>query len=739
MGRKRFSKPFIWLTTAVGTSVCAFSASHLPVERLDLRFAFLAAVTVIISSRISIQIPRINTNTTVADTFIFLTMLLYGGEAAVLVAAAEGLSSGLRISKTPRIIAFASSATAVSTAVTASVMYLCFGPATQILNHNFSYAVVALSVMALTQYFANTGIVAIGISLKDDKPVWQTWSNFCHWVSFTYLIGAVAAGTITATAGGAGLYAVLVAMPVIFVVYLTYTKYLEDVKTSARQAELAERARAGAEHSRAELAERNVEEQRQYIAELERVKNELEESREHFRHAAFHDALTGLPNRALLADHLKLSIERAKQRPDHLYAVLFLDLDRFKNINDSLGHAAGDRFLIEISGRLQACMRPTDTVARLGGDEFAILLDGVEANEDAICVAERVQDELSKPFYLNGHDVYTTASIGITLCNSYYDSPENILRDADTAMYHAKESGKARYEIFDAAMHANVVAMLQLENDLRRAVENHEFQVYYQPIVALETGRLAGFEALVRWLHPDKGIVSPLEFIPLAEETGLIMEIGEWVLRESCRQMRQWTEEMHTLYPLIISVNVSSKQLAQSNMIDKVKAILQETGLDPSQLKLEITESAVMENAESATAMLLRLRELGLKLSIDDFGTGYSSLSYLHRFPVDTLKVDRSFVSGIGDGDENAEIVRTVITLARNLGMLVIAEGVETIEQRDLLKELKCDYGQGYLFSRPVEAANALLLIRQSQGENGIQYPLDSEPYEHLFPLQLAV
>lgn len=741
MGRQRFSKPFIWLTSVIGVGVCAFSAYHLPLDRLDLRFIFLAAVTVVISSRISIQIPRINTNTTVADTFIFLTMLLYGGEAAVLVAAAEGFSSGLRISKTPRIIAFASAATAVSTFITASAMRLFLEPTTGMLANGFSYAVVALSVMALVQYFANTGIVAIGISLKDDKPVWQTWSNFCHWVSFTYLIGAVAAGVIAAIAGDAGLYAVLGAMPVIFVVYVTYSKYLEDVKTSARQAELAERARAEAEHARAELAERNVEEQRQYIAELERVKNELEESREHFRHAAFHDTLTGLPNRALLTDHIKLSIERARRRSDHLFAVLFLDLDRFKNINDSLGHAAGDQFLIKIASRLQSCMRPTDTVARLGGDEFAILLDGLDTNEDAARIAERVQEELSQPFNLYGHEVYTTASIGITLCTTYYDSPENILRDADTAMYHAKENGKARYELFDAAMHASVMARLQLENDLRRAVENQEFLVYYQPIVTLDTGRIAGFEALVRWQHPERGFVSPSEFIPLAEETGLIVEIGAWVLRESCRQMRQWTIENGLRSSLTMSVNLSTKQFAQPDLIDSVRQILSETGLDPSGLKLEITESAVMDNSDTAAYMLTQLRELGIKLSIDDFGTGYSSLSYLHRFPVNTLKIDRSFVSRMCEGDENAEIVRTIVTLATNLGMAVVAEGVETTEQHERLKELRCEYGQGYLFSMPVNAETALSLIQEGQPNSyqpGHQYPAQ-QPHTLSLAQPLAV
>lgn len=731
VGRRRLSKPFIWLTSAVGAGVCAFSAYHLPLEKLDLRFVFLAVVTVVISSRISIQIPRINTNTTVADTFIFLTMLLYGGEAAVLVGAAEGLSSGLRISKTPRIISFAFAATALSTFITARALEFFFEPTTQLLDSGFSQAVVALSLMGLVQYLANTAIVAIGISLKDDKPVWQTWTKYCHWVSVTYLAGAAAAGTITAISGTAGLYAVLGAMPVIFVLYLTYSKYLDDIKTSARQAELAEHARAEAEFSRAEsereraeLAEQNVETQNRHIEELERIKDELEESREHFRHAAFHDSLTGLPNRSLLTDHLKLSIERSRRRIDHVFAVLFLDLDRFKNINDSLGHAAGDQLLIEMARRLGGCLRPTDAIARLGGDEFAILLDGLQSHEEAVRIAERIQEEVARPFCLSGSEVYSTTSIGINICSGYYDNPEDILRDADTAMYHAKEKGKARYEMFDTRMHANVVAKLQLENDLRRAVENHEFVVVYQPIVSLRSGKIAGFEALVRWNHPARGLVNPAEFIPLAEETGLITEIDTLVLGESCRQMRLWSMERGDDLPLSVSVNLSSKHFAGPDLIGRVERALCETGLESRYLKLEITESAVMDCADTAASLLTQLRELGIQLSIDDFGTGYSSLSYLHRFPVNTLKIDRSFVSRMVEGDENAEIVKTIVTLATNLGMSVVAEGVETGEQNTLLRNLNCEFGQGYFFSKPVDAATASELLLKANGPAPPIHPL---------------
>jgi diguanylate cyclase (GGDEF)-like protein len=694
----------------VGALVALWCVHAVDVSRLDLRFLLLAFVTVGVSSRISVKIPRYDSNITLSDTFVFLAIMIYGGEAAVLLAAAEGVSSGLRISKQkkPVTILFNAAVMACSTAVAVGALRVVSATAPDSARHGYGGLLVAVCALGLAQFVANSSLIAVGLALKTDQPVRQAWSKHCAWLSISTFVGAASAGAIANFIDSVGFYAFLVSLPIICIVYFTYNKYLEDIKATAAQAELAERERA-------ELAERHIEEQQRYIAELERVSRELQESREHFRHAAFHDELTGLPNRALLTDHLKLAIERARRRRDHLFAVLFLDLDRFKNINDSLGHAAGDELLIEIAQRLERCSRPTDTVARLGGDEFAILLDGLESQCDAIRVADRVQEELMRSFNLSGHEVYTAASIGITLSTHCYDNPENVLRDADTAMYRAKEKGKARYELFDLDMHADAMARLQLENDLRRAIEYGEFEVFYQPIITLATGKVAGFEALVRWRHPERGMVMPSEFIPLAEETRLITEIGEWVLYESCRQMSRWRELFPAHASLTISVNLSSKQFTQHGLIERIKHALSETGLPPHLLKLEITESAVMDNAETAASMLRQLRDIGIQLSIDDFGTGYSSLSYLHRFPVDTLKIDRSFVSRMGEGDENAEIVRTIITLASNLGMAVIAEGVETEEQHAQLSALKCEYGQGYLYSRAVDAVAAQELIRQSQ------------------------
>ncbi|OUL18449.1 GGDEF domain-containing protein [Nostoc sp. RF31YmG] len=428
------------------------------------------------------------------------------------------------------------------------------------------------------------------------------------------------------------------------------------------------------------------------------------------RHA-FYDALTGLPNRVLFMDRLGQAIERVKTYPDELFAVLFLDLDRFKVVNDSLGHLVGDQLLVAFAQRLQSCLQPEDIVARLGGDEFTILLSHIKSIDDATRIAEQIHQLLKLPFNLHGYEVFTTASIGIALSTTGYNQPADLLRDADTALYRAKEQGKAWHIVFDTTMYDRAVALLQLETDLRWAIERQELQVFYQPIVSVATGKITGFEALVRWQHPERGLISPSEFIPVAEETGLIVPIGQWVLRESCQQLRQWQLQFPAMKPLTINVNLSGKQFSQPHLVEQIDQILQETGLDPSNLKLEITESAIITSPEKAATVLEKLKAFGLQLCIDDFGTGYSSLAYLHHFPIDVLKIDRSFVNQIDrDGDQLA-IIRAIITLAHNLGMSVVAEGVETINQLVQLRLLECDQAQGYLFSRSLDKEKTSALL----------------------------
>ncbi|HKG21674.1 MAG TPA: EAL domain-containing protein, partial [Blastocatellia bacterium] len=700
------------------------SVYSFPVARFDSGLPLLSLLTVFLGSRLTIQLPRAKVHVSVSDTLIFAILLLYGGEAAVLTAAVEALYTSFRfrakgITIRPDGIIFNTAMMACSTFAAGWALRSCLDP-TADPSHatNAATLFTALCVMALVQYATNSFLAATYTACDTNRGVWQTWNKNYFPTSLTYFAGAAVAGGLVMLKGLMGFYAVVATATALIIIFLTVRRYIDDMKASVSQAEQAEHARAEVERARAEQAERHVEELNHYVVELKRATNDLQASKEHFRHAAFHDALTGLPNRALFTDHLRLVVERARRRGDHNFAVLFLDLDRFKNVNDSLGHTYGDLLLVAVAERLKSCLRQADVVARFGGDEFAVLLDGFSGPEDAVRVAEKIQKEISLPLTIDSHEAFTSASIGIALGAAGYERPEEILRDADTAMYRAKEAGKASFEVFDELMYARAVSLLRLENDLRRAIERQEFRVYYQPIVALKTGEVCGFEALVRWQHPERGLISPAEFIPVAEETGLIVPLGKWVLEEACRQTREWQRQSFAHRELTLSVNLSGKQLARGDLSIQIQEVLERTDFDARSLKLEITETVVMANADLAITILEQLHALGIQLSIDDFGTGYSSLSYLHRFPAQILKIDRSFISRMGLGDENLEIVRTIIMLARNLGMEVVAEGVETKEQLAQLRALSCSYGQGYLFSVPLDAESAAALLQQGRPDS---------------------
>ena len=421
-------------------------------------------------------------------------------------------------------------------------------------------------------------------------------------------------------------------------------------------------------------------------------------------HDALHDGLTGLPNRRLLLERMEHVLTVTRRHGDYRAAVLFLDLDRFKVINDSLGHPVGDTLLRLVAKRLLKCVRAGDTVARLGGDEFGLLLEPIGEWDDTNTVIRRIHSELAQPFYVEGCEIHTSASIGVTRESASYESADELLRDADTAMYQAKREGGARHVLFQAGMRAGVMRRFSLEAHLRRAVERNELLLHYQPIVGIEDERTRGFEALARWEHPERGTIPPIDFIPIAEETGLIVPIGRWVLLQACQQMRRWQRDLPEAPPGYVSINVSPRQLAHLGFWDDVTAVLAETGLDPRSLRLEITENAIMENAGRAAKLLPRFREAGIGLYMDDFGTGYSSLSYLHNFPFDALKIDRSFIHNMAGDARHRELVATILSLAESFGMQAIAEGVESAEQLEMLRKMGCRYAQGFYFSAPLAA-----------------------------------
>ena len=496
----------------------------------------------------------------------------------------------------------------------------------------------------------------------------------------------------------------------IFAVVLSPAIYFVFLK-KPKQLDRSDEAQSRADR-RTEVTESNVRRLHNYIMQLEKNGEELRASREEYRAAAHHDGLTGLANRSRFIEVLKERMRQPLFNGGARFAVLFLDLDRFKMVNDSLGHLIGDRLIVQVAERLTEAIGSGGLVARFGGDEFAVLLLEASKKKNATQLADEIAEKITSSYQLDDKRVFVGASIGIAYDNSNYCKPEEILRDADIAMYYAKEAQK-NWVVFDAKMHKRAVSMLELETDLRYAIERDEVELFYQPIILLDRAELTGFEALARWRHPSRGIISPSEFIDVCEETGLIVPMTINLLRRACQDLVNWQLLSPENKYLNVSVNVSGRHFADPALVDQIRDVLDETGVYPPCLKLEITESVVMENAEHTISILNRIKEMGVRLSIDDFGTGYSSLSYLHRFPIDTLKIDRSFVSAMEDGTENGEIVRTIITLAKALKMNVVAEGIESIHQLHQLRILECEYGQGFLFARPVPASNVMQMFSE--------------------------
>ena len=693
----------------VGLLVTGLSLFNFPVEHVNAGLIALSVVTVFFSSYLRIQLPRTKIHLTISDALIILSLLIYGGHIAVLLAATESLYTSLNfrrqgISIKTKTIFLNVAVAAISTFLTATVVSSVFGVAETVANTGSNTRLVAMiTVMAFTQFIVNSICVAVFIAFKSSKSIWEVWNEYCLNALVMYFTGAILAGVAVRALEPINIFLFATVIGFFAIVYMTYRRYVDDIKETSAKAEHAERERA-------EQAENHILELQRHIAEQERISEALRESKERFKYAAFHDSLTNLPNRNKFIDALKQSVEKRKKNPEYDFAVLFLDLNRFKTVNESLGHSIGNSLIQAVGQRLDELINNGDLLARFGGDEFGIILTNIKNADDVMSFAQLINYKFSYPFNISGREIFINTSIGISFGSANYMEAEEVLRDADIAMYYAKDHNK-NYEIFNQTMHTRAVTLHQIETDLRYAVERSELCAYYQPIIALGTMQLAGFETLIRWNHPQRGLIPPAEFIPVAEETGLIVPITYWMLEKSCRQLVSFQQQDTTREPLFLSVNLSGKHFAHGDIVERIQDIMIKTNIAPQSMKLEITESAVMDNPEKAIAMLRRLKNLGLQLSIDDFGTGYSSLSYLHRFPIDTLKVDRSFVSSMEDGTENGEIVRTVIALAKALNLDVVAEGIETIHQLHQLRILGCEYGQGYLFSRPVPLDEAEKIV----------------------------
>ena len=679
---------------------------NLPVGAFSLSFVFLLAFTLLVTPRMSLMLPRAKFVLSFSDSMIFLSFVLFDGHAAIIVAALETLANCLHIKRsgvffTRLMIFFNVSSAALATTVT----YIAWSVFLSVSGIDFKSGAIAdlipaLGFLAITQFFASSVLVALLSSMTGGERVWQIWKRDCFASSMTQIAGASLAGVAYKLMIFADFLTAAIALFVFAIVYVNYRQTIKNINEAIEQAREAEREKTRIEQLKAVEAGSHADELQRLLVEEEKNTEALRQSRRALEHAAFHDFLTDLPNRTYLVERLNLLVEIGIEISQNYY-VLFLDLKRFKSINDRLGHAVGDRVLKLVGKRLKRLLRKEDTVARLGGDEFAIILNDLSSVDEARAIAVQIYDKLSSPFLINGNKIYSDLSIGVAPFDADHRNPEDILRDADIAMHHAQQTccGVA---VFDRELRANYLERINLEADLRFAVERGELAMYYQPLVSLKDGALVGFEALLRWRHPEKGFIPPVKFIPIAEDSGLIIPITKWILRDTCRQLADWQKLAPIYQKLFVSVNISGRHLTDEDLVHDVRKILKLSNLAPASLKLEITESAAMENAEQSIKILNDLKSLGVRLSIDDFGTGYSSLSYLHRLPFDSLKIDRSFVSEVGERGENSEVLQTILSLAKNLKMRTFAEGIETTSQLAVLQNLGCDYGQGYLMSQPL-------------------------------------
>ncbi len=705
----------------LGATCIALASVSLSRDVFGTGFLAILIYATVLAPRMSLAIPRSKFAISFSDAAVFLAFLYFGGPAAIVMAAIETLAScyylrnqGVPMSRTTVLSNI--SINTISITVTYLIWLtflerlLMMGAVPGETQHLLS----TLGALAISQFAVSSFLAAVFRSAVDRSNLWKTWITNCFSSSLTQMVGAGLAGIIYKVINYGDIVTGVIAFVTLSLAYLSYRQSIGKVGEAIIQVEEAEKEKAETERVRRREAEKHAAQLALTLEKEEMANEALRKSEKDLQYAALYDSLTDLPNRKHFGDILARLIDEYKNDPSACFFVLFLDIRKFKNINDSLGHSIGDKVLTVAAKRFVRMLNPTDMVARIGGDEFAVILRNLATIGKAQKVSRRIFDSIAQPFSLSGNRISLRVNIGIAPCDTEYSTPEEILRDADIAMHYAKED-RSGVAVFTKDLRTRFLERVRLENDLRTAAERGELSMHYQPVVDLQHGGILGFEALLRWHHSDLGNIPPNKFIPIAEESGLIIPITVWILKETTDQLARWQKISPAHKDLIVSVNISGKHLSNDDLIDDVENALGVSKISPSSLKLEITESAAMENAEHTISVLNRLKNLGVQLSIDDFGTGYSSLSYLHRLPFDTLKIDRSFVYSVGESGENSEILQTIISLAKSLKKKVIAEGIETEAQLSLLQNLDCDYGQGYLLARPLTKESAEKALYENQ------------------------